>query len=128
MSTNSDSFISEILKLYDKVEELKILNNVQLTNALAPSNVFVSDIANMESFGSDSEVKEVLQPLRLVNNAKESSIECFQQLQSHLSLLLVEDKRTMGFVRAFATLFGYDLQDFSEIMILNLNQLQQQLD
>ena len=34
----------------------------------------------------------------------------------------------MGFERAFATLFGQDVQTFTCKMILNLDQLQQQLD
>lgn len=34
----------------------------------------------------------------------------------------------MGFERAFATLFGQDVQNFTDTMILNLDQLQQQLD
>jgi hypothetical protein len=33
-----------------------------------------------------------------------------------------------GFERAFATLFGQDVQTFTGTMILNLDQLQQQLD
>ena len=34
----------------------------------------------------------------------------------------------MGFERAFITLFGQDVQTFTDIMILNLDQLRQQLD
>lgn len=34
----------------------------------------------------------------------------------------------MGFERAFATLFGQDVQTFTDTMILNLDQLQQQLE
>jgi hypothetical protein len=34
----------------------------------------------------------------------------------------------MEFERAFATLFGQDVQNFTDTMILNLDQLQQQLD
>ena len=34
----------------------------------------------------------------------------------------------MGFTHAFATLFGQDVQIFTDTMILNLDQLQQQLD
>ena len=77
MSTNSDSVISGILKLYDTVEEHKILNNEQLTNALAQSNVFVSDDANMESSCSNSQENGLLQSRELLDNAKDCCIEYF---------------------------------------------------
>ena len=68
------------------------------------------------------------QPLKLLDDAKDCCIECFQQLHSHLSALLEGTGFKMGFERAFATLFGQDVQTFTDTMILNLDQLRQQLD
>lgn len=68
------------------------------------------------------------QLLKLFDNAKDCCIECFQQLHSHLSVLLEGTGFKMGMERAFATLFGQDVQTFTCTMILNLDQLQQQLD
>jgi hypothetical protein len=79
---------------------------------------------------SDSVIseKELHQPQKLLDNAKDSCIECFQQLHSHLWVLLEGTGFKMGFNRAFATLFGQDGQTFTGTMILNLDQLQKQLD
>ena len=128
MYTNSDSVISEILKLYDMNDEHKIPNKVQLTNASDQPTVFKSEYAEMESSCSNSQEKEFLQPQKLFNNVEKSCIECFQQLHSHLSVLLEGTGFKMGFERAFATLFGQDAETFTDTMILNLDQLQQQLD
>jgi hypothetical protein len=68
------------------------------------------------------------QPLKLCDNAKDCCIECFQQLHSHLSVLLEGIGFKMGFERAFATLFGQNVQTFTGTMTLNLDQLKQQLD
>ena len=51
MSTNSDFVISEILKLYDVVDEHMISNPGQLTNGFEPDN------AEMESSSSNSLMK-----------------------------------------------------------------------
>lgn len=77
---------------------------------------------------SNSQVEEFHQSLKLLDNAKDCCIECFQQLHSHLSVLLEGNGFKMGFERAFATLFGQDVQAFTDTMILNLDQLRQQLD
>jgi hypothetical protein len=122
MSTNSDLVISEILKLYNMIDDYKISNSVQQTNG------FETDIAGMEPLCSNLHERELLQPLQVLHDANESCIECFRQLHSHLSVLLEGTGFKMGFERAFATLFGQDVQTFTETMILNLDQLQQQLD
>ncbi|PWA61472.1 Actin-binding, cofilin/tropomyosin type [Artemisia annua] len=122
MSNSTDSVISEILKLYDMIDEHKISNMVQQTNDLE------SDIANLESLCSISQDNELLQPLKLPDNAKDCCIECFRQLHSHLSVLLEGTGFKMGFERAFATLFGQDVQTCIHTMILNLDQLRQQID
>jgi hypothetical protein len=86
--------------------------------------------ADIMSTTSDSVRSESVlhQPLKLLDNAKDCCIECFQQLHSHLSVLLEGTGFKMGFNRAFTTLFGQDVQTFIGTMILNLDQLQQQLD
>jgi hypothetical protein len=128
MSISSDLVISQILKLYDMIDEHKIPKKVQLTNVSELTTIFDSKYANMESLCLNSPETDVLQPLKLPNNAKESCIECFRQLHSHLSVFLDGTGFKMGFERAFATLFGQDVQTFIDTMILNLDQLQQQLD
>jgi hypothetical protein len=119
MSNSSDSIISEILKLYDLNDVHKISNPVQHVI------MFESDNGVMESSCSNSHEKYSLQPLKLLDNAKDCFIECFRQLHSHLSVLLEGTGFKMGFERAFATLFGQDVQTFTDTMILNLDQLQQ---
>jgi hypothetical protein len=76
---------------------------------------------------SDPKENATPQSSKLLELARECHIECFQTLQSHLSMLLEGNGFTMGFERAFITLFGQDVQTFTDIMILNLDQLRQQL-
>ncbi|GJZ85648.1 hypothetical protein Tco_0650987 [Tanacetum coccineum] len=56
----------------------------------------------------------------------------FQQLHSHLKLLsnnnLKGTRTECGFKRTFATLFGQDVETFTGIMFLNVDQLEKQLD
>ncbi|GJZ05869.1 hypothetical protein Tco_0539662 [Tanacetum coccineum] len=56
----------------------------------------------------------------------------FQQLHSHLKLLLNNDlkgtRTESGFKRAFATLFGQNVETFTGTMFLNMDQLEKQLD
>ncbi|GJX77658.1 hypothetical protein Tco_0324469 [Tanacetum coccineum] len=56
----------------------------------------------------------------------------FRQLHSHLKLLLNNDlkgtRTESGFKRAFATLFGQDVETFTGTMLLNMDQLEKQLD
>ncbi|GKC95960.1 hypothetical protein Tco_1161402 [Tanacetum coccineum] len=56
----------------------------------------------------------------------------FQQLHSHLKLLsnnyLKGTRTESGFKRAFATLFGQDVESFTGTMFLNMDQLEKQLD
>ncbi|GJR25965.1 hypothetical protein Tco_1102197 [Tanacetum coccineum] len=56
----------------------------------------------------------------------------FRQLHSHLKLLSNNDlkgtRTECGFKRAFATLFGQDLETFTSTMFLNMDQLVKQLD
>ncbi|GJR13315.1 hypothetical protein Tco_0795967 [Tanacetum coccineum] len=56
----------------------------------------------------------------------------FRQLHSHLKLLsnngLKGTRTECGFKRAFATLFGHDVETFTGTMFLNMDQLEKQLD
>ncbi|GJV19692.1 hypothetical protein Tco_1368712 [Tanacetum coccineum] len=56
----------------------------------------------------------------------------FRLLYSHLKLLSKNDlkgtRTEYGFKRAFATLFGQDLETFTGTMFLNMDQLEKQLD
>jgi hypothetical protein len=120
--TSPNSVISEILKLYDMVD-------VPLTSDLyLQMNGLVPDDDSMVQSCSDSQENVINQSSKLLEYARECHIECFQMLQSHLSVLLEGDGFKMGFERTFTTLFGQDVQTFTDIMILNLDQLRQQLD
>ncbi|GKF14963.1 hypothetical protein Tco_0056425 [Tanacetum coccineum] len=56
----------------------------------------------------------------------------FRQLHSHFKILSNNDlkgtRTEFGFKRAFATLFGQDVETFTGIMFLNMDQLEKQLD
>ncbi|GKE97959.1 hypothetical protein Tco_0021310 [Tanacetum coccineum] len=69
---------------------------------------------------------------KIQDNAKQSCMVSFQQLHSHLKLLLNNDlkgtRTESGFKRAFATLFGQDVETFTGTMFLNMDQLEKQLD
>ena len=122
MSTNSSvSVIPKILKLYDMIDEHKIPNNEQLTKVLEQIIVSESDKATMESVGSNSQEKELLQLRKFHNNAKESCMEQFRLLHSHLELLLERPGSMGGYERAFPALFGQDVQTFTGTMILNFS-------
>jgi hypothetical protein len=68
------------------------------------------------------------QPQQVHDSAKESCMENFRLLHSHLMILLEIPGSMGGYERAFAALFGQDVQTFTGTMILNLDQLEQQLD
>ncbi|GJU50315.1 hypothetical protein Tco_1219870 [Tanacetum coccineum] len=56
-------------------------------------------------------------------------MKSFRLLQSHLQVLSYNDLKINGcFERAFATLFEQDVQTFTGIMLLNLDQLEKQLE
>ncbi|GKA43724.1 hypothetical protein Tco_0736448 [Tanacetum coccineum] len=86
----------------------------------------------MESLNSTSQERELHQLQQLQYKAKESCMESFRLLHSHLKVLSYNDlNRTLfvgGFERAFASLFDQDVQTFTGTMLLNLDQLENQLD
>ncbi|GKD23484.1 hypothetical protein Tco_1225187, partial [Tanacetum coccineum] len=66
------------------------------------------------------------------DKAKQSCMESFQKLHSHLKHLSHDNLKgtriESGFKRAFATLFGQDVETFIGTMFLNVDQLEKQLD
>ncbi|GKD64029.1 hypothetical protein Tco_1306137 [Tanacetum coccineum] len=78
---------------------------------------------------SDSEEQQMQQ---IQDKAKKSYMVSFRQLHSHLKLLSnnnINGTRTeYGFKRAFATLFGQDVETFIDTMFLNMDQLEKQLN
>ncbi|GJU51039.1 hypothetical protein Tco_1220594 [Tanacetum coccineum] len=69
---------------------------------------------------------------QIQDKAKKSCMVSFRQLHSHLKLLSNNDlkgtRTECGFKRAFATLFGKDVETLTGIMFLNMDQLEKQLD
>ncbi|GJZ80768.1 hypothetical protein Tco_0645762 [Tanacetum coccineum] len=78
---------------------------------------------------SNSEEHQMQQ---IQDKAKKSCMVSFRQLHSHLKLLshdkLKGTRTESGFKRAFATLFGQDVETFIGTMFLNVDQLEKQLD
>ncbi|GJX60676.1 hypothetical protein Tco_0292066 [Tanacetum coccineum] len=78
---------------------------------------------------SNSEDQQMQQ---IQDKAKESCMVSSRRLHSHLKLLSNKDlkgtRTESGFKRAFATLFGQDLNTFTGTMFLNMDQLEKQLD
>nr|GFB07809.1 hypothetical protein [Tanacetum cinerariifolium] len=78
---------------------------------------------------SNSEAQQMQQ---IQDKAKKSYMVSFRQLHSHLKRLsqnnLQGSRTESGFKRAFATLSGQDIKTFTEIMFLNVEQLEKQLD
>ncbi|GKE01106.1 hypothetical protein Tco_1389089 [Tanacetum coccineum] len=84
-----------------------------------------------DTLSSCSNSKEQ-QMQQIQDKAKKSCMVSFRQLHSHLKLLSKNDlkgtRTESGFKRAFATLFGQDIETFTGTMFLNVDQLEKQLD
>ncbi|GJS34655.1 hypothetical protein Tco_0533037 [Tanacetum coccineum] len=84
-----------------------------------------------DTLSSCSDLKEQ-QMHQVQDKEKKSSMVSFRQLHSHLKLLSNNDLQgnltESGFKRAFATLFGQDIETFTGTMFLNVDQLEKQLD
>ncbi|GKD88047.1 hypothetical protein Tco_1359201, partial [Tanacetum coccineum] len=80
-----------------------------------------------DTLSSCSNSKEQ-QMQQIQDKAKESCMVSFRQLHSHLKLLSNNDLKVTrtetGFKRAFATLFGQDIETFTGTMFLNVDQLE----
>ncbi|GJW71345.1 hypothetical protein Tco_0128262 [Tanacetum coccineum] len=77
----------------------------------------------------DSEIQQMQQ---IQDKAKKSCMVSFRKLHSHLKHLSHDNLKgtriESGFKRAFATLFGQDVETFIGTMFLNMDQLEKQLD
>ena len=116
MSTDSDFFISEVLKLYDTYADHRYYDYVQQTNA--------SDLENITTEPTCT----ISQLPPMISTNKECGIECLQLLHTHLKALFDQPGFLGGYERAFITLFGQDVEKFTITMVLYLDQLQQQLE
>ncbi|GJZ48393.1 hypothetical protein Tco_0602225 [Tanacetum coccineum] len=78
---------------------------------------------------SNSEEQQMQQ---IQDKAKKSCMVSFRKLHSHLKHLSHDNLKgtriESGFKRAFATLFGQDVETFIGTMFLNMDQLEKQLD
>ncbi|GJS78234.1 hypothetical protein Tco_0728115 [Tanacetum coccineum] len=78
---------------------------------------------------SNSEEQQMQQ---IQDKAKKSCMVSFRQLHLHLKLLSNNDlkgtRTESGFKRAFVTLFGQDIETFTSLMFLYVDQLEKQLD
>ncbi|GJX20607.1 hypothetical protein Tco_0223284 [Tanacetum coccineum] len=78
---------------------------------------------------SNSEEQQMQQ---IQDKAKKSCMVSFRQLHSHLKLLsknnLNGTRTESGFKRAFARLFGQDIETFTGTMFMNMDQLEKQPD
>nr|GEW71339.1 hypothetical protein [Tanacetum cinerariifolium] len=86
----------------------------------------------MESLNSNFQERGLHQLQQMQDNAKESCMVSFQPLRSHIKALSNNDLKGTcikgGFERAFVALFDQDIQTFTGLMLLNLDQLEKRLD
>ncbi|GKB79018.1 hypothetical protein Tco_0945913 [Tanacetum coccineum] len=86
----------------------------------------------MESLNSNSQERKLHHLQQMQDKAKESCMESFRLLHSHLKVLSINDLKRPGskggYERTFASLFDQDVQTFTSTMLLNLDQLEKQLD
>lgn len=103
MNITTDSFISEVLKLYELDSPQRLLTDPELSIPVSHQTM----------------------TLPYVNVC---NLHCLQELHDHIKLLFKTTKHTMGYERAFNILSGHDLGDFKTNVTLYLDQLRQQLD
>ncbi|GKD33549.1 hypothetical protein Tco_1249058 [Tanacetum coccineum] len=119
-------FKETILKNFDFIENymLKTIIHAQtIQKRLDDKKLQIQECTVQEVKASDA-ISE--------DKAQERCMVSFRQLHSHLKLLSNNDlkgtRTEYGFKRAFATLFGQDLETFTGTMFLNMDQLEKQLD
>ncbi|GKB59626.1 hypothetical protein Tco_0915812 [Tanacetum coccineum] len=119
-------FKEKILKNFDFIEDymLKIIIHAQtIQKRLDDKKLQIQECTVQEGKVSDA-ISE--------DKAQECCMVSFRLLHSHLKLLSNNDlkgtRTEYGFKHAFATLFGQDLETFTGIMFLNMDQLEKQLD
>nr|GEW66478.1 hypothetical protein [Tanacetum cinerariifolium] len=80
----------------------------------------------------NSKEREMHQLQQMQDKAKESCMVSFQLLHSHLKALSNNDLKgtciKRGFERAFVALFDEDILTFTDLMLLNLDQVENQLN
>ncbi|GKA29215.1 hypothetical protein Tco_0715460 [Tanacetum coccineum] len=83
----------------------------------------------MESLNYKSQERELHQLQQMQDKAKESCMTSFLLLHSFLHVLSYNELKINGcFTWAFVTLFEQDIQTFTCLMLLHLDQLEKQLD
>ncbi|GJR97683.1 retrovirus-related pol polyprotein from transposon TNT 1-94 [Tanacetum coccineum] len=85
----------------------------------------------MKSLNSNSQERELHPLQQMQDKAKERCMVSFRLLHSHITALSNNDLKETSiggvFERAFATLFEQDVQTFTRIMFVNLDQLEKHL-
>ncbi|GKE50048.1 hypothetical protein Tco_1481306 [Tanacetum coccineum] len=112
-----------------KVDFVVIQNTCSKTednNSKTASNKLVKECS------LNSKTKDVHAIKYKMSKAKERCMAYFRSLHSHLQVLSKDDLKGTriehGFKWAFMSLFGQDVDTFTSIMLLNVDQLQKQLD
>ncbi|GJR99376.1 hypothetical protein Tco_0315885 [Tanacetum coccineum] len=109
-----------------QVNRVHVLDFARLTGEMRQA---LTDRLRMEYTRAGG--REIHQLQQMQDKAKESCTISFRLLHSHLKALLNNDLKGTsikeGFERAFATLFGQDVQTFTRTMFVNLDQLEKHL-
>ncbi|GKA89141.1 zinc finger, CCHC-type containing protein, partial [Tanacetum coccineum] len=96
------------------------------------SNSETTSSKSLKECSLNSKTKDVHAIKYKMSKAKERCMAYFRSLHSHLQVLSKDDLKGTriehGFKRAFMSLFGQDVDTFTRIMLLNVDQLQKQLD
>ena len=108
----SDIFISEVLKLY---------NTSTTSNTSQVPNPILSEASETHYMSSLNSLMEQLDDRSNIN------LRSFKSLQSLLHSLCEGSKPLGGYERAFPSLFGREVNMFTEVMNINLEQLERYL-
>ncbi|GJQ91793.1 ribonuclease H-like domain-containing protein [Tanacetum coccineum] len=96
------------------------------------SNSETASKKSVKESNLDSATKDVHAIKYKMSKAKERCMPYFRSLHLHLQVLSKEDLKGTriehGFKRAFMSLFGQDVDTFTNTMLLNVDQLQKQLN
>ncbi|GJR06906.1 reverse transcriptase domain-containing protein [Tanacetum coccineum] len=116
------------------VQALKV-DSIAMENTCSEKEDNNSETASSKSVKEsslDSATKDVHAIKYKMSKAKERCMAYFQSLHLYLQVLFKEDLKGTriehGFKRAFMSLFGQDVDTFTNTRLLNVDQLQKQLD
>ncbi|GKB27220.1 hypothetical protein Tco_0866621 [Tanacetum coccineum] len=130
MQTQDHSNLIQALNVDSLKVDLVVIQNTCFEKEDSNSET-ASSKSVMES-SLNSETKDVHAIKYKMSKAKERCMAYFQSLHSYLQVLSKEDLKGTriehGFKWAFMSLFGQDVDTFTSIMLLNVDQLQKQLD